>query len=272
MHTSTAIENGTTPASPLHGIQYGKRLFPQVLDDAAAINPDNVIGMIAKSADISAGFREVTFLQLSNAVNFTAWWIQAQIGRSETFETLAYMGIQDFRYLIVEIAAVKCGYQILLPGGNNQMVWHGAVFSGQFPNTTWPGFTSFGYLFSEPWSKHQPVWNNGFAEVNDFVGRTQWVLQSGIPQRDVAFWYKSQLNIVRDDSISNNFTDLIAAGYGYEFISPANFDLTLAKVKNKILAPDGPSYKVLVLRSDDSLTLAGTQKLVQYAKQGLPIL
>ncbi|KFZ03789.1 hypothetical protein V502_10661 [Pseudogymnoascus sp. VKM F-4520 (FW-2644)] len=155
--------------------------------------------------------------------------------------------------------------------GNNQMVWHGAVFSGQFPNTTWPGFTSFGYLFGEPWSKHQPVWKNGFAEVNDFVGRTQWVLQSGIPQRDVAFWYKSQLNIVRDDSISNNFTDLIAAGYGYEFISPANFDLALAKVKNKILAPDGPSYKVLVLRSDDSLTLAGTQKLVQYAKQGLPI-
>lgn len=119
MHTSTAIENGTTPASPLHGIQYGKRLFPQVLDDAAAISPDNVIGMIAKSADISEGFREVTFLQLSNAVNFTAWWIQAQIGRSEIFETLAYMGIQDFRYLIVEIAAVKCGYQILLPGVRN---------------------------------------------------------------------------------------------------------------------------------------------------------
>ena len=61
-------------------------------------------------------------------------------------------------------------------------------------------------------------------------------------------------------------------GYGYEFISPANFDLPLAKVKNGILAPDGPAYKVLVLRSNDLLTLAGTEKLVQFAKQGLPII
>lgn len=66
---------------------------------------------------------------------------------------------------------------------------------------------------------------------------------------------------------------LFQLGYGYEFISPTNFDLPLAKViKNKILAPDGPSYKALVLRSTDTLTLAGTQKIVQYAKQGLPII
>jgi acyl-CoA synthetase (AMP-forming)/AMP-acid ligase II len=128
MHTSTAIENSTTPTLPLDGIQYGKRLFPQVLEDAAAANPNDVIGMIAKSADISAGFTKVTYSQLSNAVNFTAWWIEAQIGRSELFETLAYVGIQDFRYLIIEIAAVKCGYKILLPSVRNSATNDEALF------------------------------------------------------------------------------------------------------------------------------------------------
>ncbi|PVH76879.1 hypothetical protein DL98DRAFT_657077 [Cadophora sp. DSE1049] len=183
-----------------------------------------------------------------------------------------------------ELGAVmaKC-YQMTLPMltnlvkrawavGNNQMVFHAASYSGQYPNTTWPGLAGFIYLFSDPWSRHQPVWDNGFAEMNDFISRTQWVLQAGAPKRDIAFWYKHTKSLVLEDTAtSNNFTDLVAAGYGYEFLSPSNFDLPLAKVKNKILAPDGPAYKAFVLRGTDQLTLAGTQKLVQFAKQGLPV-
>ncbi|KAH8588281.1 hypothetical protein B0O99DRAFT_525342, partial [Bisporella sp. PMI_857] len=74
-----------------------------------------------------------------------------------------------------------------------------------------------------------------------------------------------------DESLGMDETGSGSLGYGYEFISPANFELPLAEVKNRILAPDGPSYKSLVLRSIDMLTLLGTEKLVQYAKQGLPI-
>lgn len=59
-------------------------------------------------------------------------------------------------------------------------------------------------------------------------------------------------------------------GYTYEFVSPVNFDLPQATVENGTLGL--PSYKVLVLRSTDILTLNGTVKLVQYAKQGLPII
>lgn len=45
----------------------------------------------------------------------------------------------------------------------------------------------------------------------------------------------------------------------------------MATVRDGILAPDGPSYKVLVIQANDTLTLKGTQKLVEYATQGLPI-
>ncbi|KAH7377416.1 secreted protein [Cadophora sp. MPI-SDFR-AT-0126] len=179
--------------------------------------------------------------------------------------------------------AGKC-YQLTLPEllsyvkrawavGNNQMVFHGGSYSGQYPKTTWPGNSGFQYLFSEPWSRHQPVWDNGFAEMNDFIARTQWILQSGVPKRDVTLWIKLSEAVLQtsDNSISNNFTDLIAAGYGYEFFSPANLDLPQANVRNKVLAPDGPAYKAVILRGNDLLTLAGTGNLVKIAKQGVPI-
>lgn len=61
-------------------------------------------------------------------------------------------------------------------------------------------------------------------------------------------------------------------GYGYEYISPENFNLPRAVVVNKVLAPEGPAYKAFIIRSGDILTLDGVQKIVQYALQGLPII
>lgn len=60
-------------------------------------------------------------------------------------------------------------------------------------------------------------------------------------------------------------------GYTYEYLSPDNFDLVNAVVQNKILAPDAQSFKALVVRANDSLTLNGTAKLVEFARAGLPI-
>ncbi|PVH72560.1 hypothetical protein DL98DRAFT_610481 [Cadophora sp. DSE1049] len=61
-------------------------------------------------------------------------------------------------------------------------------------------------------------------------------------------------------------------GYGYEYISPSNFRLPLSVVKKGVLAPDGPEYKLLILRSTELLTTDGVDKLVHYAQQGLPVL
>ncbi|PVH77692.1 hypothetical protein DL98DRAFT_534626 [Cadophora sp. DSE1049] len=62
-------------------------------------------------------------------------------------------------------------------GGNNQMVFHGASYSHQFPNTT-------------AHSRHQPAWEHGYADYIDFVARNNLVLQSGIPKRDIVIWNK----------------------------------------------------------------------------------
>ncbi len=92
---------------------YGSRLLPQVLDDLAASKPKRVYASSPKTFDLEDGFRDVTVLQMSQAVNAMAWWLEKEIGRSSTFETLSYLGPPDLRYAIVFLAAVKCGYKVI---------------------------------------------------------------------------------------------------------------------------------------------------------------
>lgn len=96
---------------------YGQRLLPVVLDDEAEANPQRTFAAIPTSSDVSEGFRDVTFAQVAQAVDYFAYRLQAIFGsvlRYE-FETLTYVGVPDLRYNIVFHAAVKCGYKVLCP-------------------------------------------------------------------------------------------------------------------------------------------------------------
>ena len=92
--------------------RYGSRLLPQVVDELAWSNPKRIYATLPLSSDLTQGFRDVTMLQVSQAVNRIAYWLEHIIGRSTTFETLSYMGLPDLRYAIVFLAAVKCGYKV----------------------------------------------------------------------------------------------------------------------------------------------------------------
>lgn len=127
------------------------------------------------------------------------------------------------KILSCELGAVfGKGYQQQLPdlllllnrafaGGVNQHVLHGQVFSGIYPNTTWPGYTAFNYYVAELWSPRQPLWDHGLADILHYTARVSFVLQSGVAKTDIAFYQK--------DSVTNpnfqtqyNFTDLTVAG------------------------------------------------------------
>ena len=92
--------------------RYGARLLPQVVDQLAVSDPIRVYASIPISSDLSAGFRDITMLDMAAAVDFFAWWLDSRCGRSSQFETLSYMGVSDIRYAIVFLAAVKCGYKV----------------------------------------------------------------------------------------------------------------------------------------------------------------
>lgn len=96
------------------GIAYGRRLVPQVVDELAATAPDRVYAAIPKTSDVQDGYRDVTMAELSGCVNFMARWLEQRFGKSETFETITYVGLSDLKGITILLAAIKVGYKVRL--------------------------------------------------------------------------------------------------------------------------------------------------------------
>ena len=91
---------------------FGKRLFPQVLDHFGNFTPNRLYASLPRLPnDLSEGYRDVSCQEMAQCTNVLAHWIEHQLGRSETVETLCYIGVPDLRGAIVFLAGVKCGYK-----------------------------------------------------------------------------------------------------------------------------------------------------------------
>ncbi|KIX05605.1 uncharacterized protein Z518_06477 [Rhinocladiella mackenziei CBS 650.93] len=114
-------------------------------------------------------------------------------------------------------------------GGLTMMVIHGSPYSGDYPNTTWPGYTTFYYNYFEMWNI-KPI----------------YILQKGTARVDLAFYpYASPWT----HSIQYNSTNLQDLGYTYDYLGPDNLYSVNARVQDHVLAADGPAYKALIFSS-----------------------
>ena len=87
-------------------------LLPTLVDKIAKNDPSMIFCEIpVSSATYLQGFRKITYGQFSMAVDGAAWWLRMELGKSQTFETLTYIGPNDLRYLILVLGAVKAGYK-----------------------------------------------------------------------------------------------------------------------------------------------------------------
>lgn len=107
-HTEVSNTNEISSSQP----DYGHRLIPQLIDERAKINPHGSVWSIPKSSNLADGFGDISYGQVARAINKTAWWIDERIGKSTTFENLAYIGPPDLRYSIFTIAAQKTGHTV----------------------------------------------------------------------------------------------------------------------------------------------------------------
>ncbi|KAK5742028.1 hypothetical protein LTR17_003536 [Elasticomyces elasticus] len=155
-------------------------------------------------------------------------------------------------------------------GSVNNFVFHGYPYSGDYGNTTWPSFTTFNYQYSNMHGPSQPAWID-YADQMNYVARNNWVLQAGVPNLDIAFWQKVTTYPGHIQLRTYEPTDLEIRGFTYEYLSPDNFALTAAKVVDGVLAPDAQAFQALVVRANDSLTVDGVAKLVEFARAGLPV-
>jgi len=109
-------------------------LLPQHVDRIAAEHPDTIYAEYPRSPTTFAdGFIQVTYGELSNAVNGLAWWLEKTLGRGEDFPTLVYFGHNDLRYIILILGAAKAGYKVGILVGPSSSYFVLIVWQMLFP-------------------------------------------------------------------------------------------------------------------------------------------
>jgi hypothetical protein len=111
--TPSALTTDATPVSTDSSTDFGRRLIPRIIDERAEEHPESRVYLIPRTANLEDGFDNITWLQLANAINRVSWWIEDNLGRSGTFETIAYFGPTDIGYAIIAVAAQKTGYKVV---------------------------------------------------------------------------------------------------------------------------------------------------------------
>lgn len=122
---STEAAQSTAAAYEPKGLEdhpFGEITLPELVDRHFEKNPARIWATVAKTSSLSDGFRDITMAELGRAVNAMAWHIERTVGRSDYFETIAFQGASDVRYAIFWLAAVKCGYKLLVPSVRNSVV------------------------------------------------------------------------------------------------------------------------------------------------------
>jgi len=107
---------------------FGSRFIITLVDQYAFEDPSRVWAAVPiEEDDLSKGFKNITFAELSNAINHAATWMQKNLPIAlELFETIAYAGPKDLRYPIIALAAAKVDRKV------GQQVLFGSQFTNRY--------------------------------------------------------------------------------------------------------------------------------------------
>ncbi|KAH8646860.1 hypothetical protein BX600DRAFT_405689, partial [Xylariales sp. PMI_506] len=190
------------------------------------------------------------------------------VGKSVISMELAAVQLRAFSLFITDLIWLV---NRAIVGGVNQFIIHGQSYSGNYAETTWPGYTAF-WTFSDSNQNKNPAWNHGWSDAMDYLARAMYFQQQGSPRTDVAIFNKeSATDLIGNLNVYTD-TDLTSAGWTYSYISPDNFDLPQAYVKGNVLAPKMPAWKAMVILASQKVSMEALGKLQSYADAGLPVI
>ncbi len=86
-----------TAMSSEASLAVGQRLLHVTIDEIAAKTPERSWGSIPRSANLSDGYRDISYATLANAINRLSWFLESEISQSTAFEAVAYIGELSIR-------------------------------------------------------------------------------------------------------------------------------------------------------------------------------
>jgi hypothetical protein len=170
----------------------------------------------------------------------------------------------------------------LFVNGINHILYHGTAFSPQ--DAPWPGWLFYASTQFNP----RNTWWKEFGSLNAYVARVQSILQRGSPDNEVLIYWPAadvwdattgplmqQLGVHDVKWLTAKPTGLLAqkllnAGYGFDYISDAQLQLTKADA-GRLVTP-GSRYKVLLVPATRRMPVATLQRLAQLARDGAKVI
>ncbi|KAJ5612047.1 hypothetical protein N7510_005241 [Penicillium lagena] len=161
MKSSGASTNGR-PA-------YGRRNFVDVIDETALNEPFRPILSIPRSSDPRDGWEELSFGQYANAINRFAHWMVEHVGRAKDGEypTVAYIGPNDVRYLVILAASIKAGYKALFISPRNNIESQLSLFEAT--DCQWLLYTQEYAQAIQSWLSVRPMKSSLVSAVSDIL-------------------------------------------------------------------------------------------------------
>jgi hypothetical protein len=163
--------------------------------------------------------------------------------------------------------------------GINRVILHGSAFARAFNGfkSDWPGWNFFKHLTMEDlngggfssWNGRQPWWQDA-AIPTGYIARTQAVLQNGKASIDLAVVGS---NSEFGEPGMNLLSELLDKGYSYNIMSHSLLLLENAVVRDGVFAPEGGSFKALVLVSGAAdFNDEVVEKVKSICETGFPVL
>ncbi len=148
--------------------------------------------------------------------------------------------------------------------GMNLLFWHEFVCSPKEQGI--PGIQYFAGTHLNPnvtwWEKSKPVF--------DYINRCQFMLQRGLFVADVCYYYGD--HVPNFAQLKSSDPAGILPGFDYDVITEEAL-LTRATVsEGRIVLPDGMSYRLLVLRNHDAISLPVLQKVQELIAAGATVI
>lgn len=158
--------------------------------------------------------------------------------------------------------------------GVNRSILHGSPFARTFNgyDSKWPGWNFFKAIFHgggfSAWNGRQIYWDE-VSTASDYIARNQAVMQNGQAKVDLVVMLGTDQGFINQNGSS--LPGLLDHGYSYNITSEPVLTLDNAVVIDGKLANHGPAYKAMVLKDITLLSNSAIEKILQYAKDGLPI-
>ena len=108
---NTLNDNPLSQMDHFHKAEIGKRLMASVVDEQARKHPHQKFCIIPNRESPREGFQDVSFEDIARVVDQMSWWIARTLGCGDD-QTLAYLGTNDIRYLILFLSCNKTGYKV----------------------------------------------------------------------------------------------------------------------------------------------------------------